>query len=254
MTDLLSPVGSPGWVTAIAASRPGRRKFGVPPGGPYDPVSAAVAARMAGHERFRSGYEVLLLPAEFYAVRDVWVGVAGAAGTVEAAGETFSTPWGGAIGAGETFNVGAPQAGCRTYVVAGPGPSIPDSASAALPIAVEGVRLRVWPGPQADLFDFEAFCSLEFSVSRLADRVGIRLEGAFVPGGAELPSEPACAGTVQVTPSGQPIVLGPDGPTIGGYPKIAVVASEDLPWLGQLVPGQGVAFAPFGQVVTPPGR
>jgi urea carboxylase len=55
-------------------------------------------------------------------------------------------------------------------------------------------------------------------------------------------SEPSCVGAVQITPDGTPIVLGPDGPTIGGYPKIAVVCSADIWKLAQLRPGQRIAF------------
>src|SRR5262249_43122301 len=36
--------------------------------------------------------------------------------------------------------------------------------------------------------------------------------------------------------------LGPDGPTIGGYPKIAVVVDADLDRLGQLRPGDLISF------------
>ena len=49
-------------------------------------------------------------------------------------------------------------------------------------------------------------------------------------------------GTVQVPPDGQPIVLLADGQTIGGYPKIAVVATVDLPLLAQLRPGDTIGF------------
>lgn len=246
MIDLVVPVGSPAWVRKVAAPVSGRRKFGVPPGGPFDSVSAALAAALLGQDCFAGGYEVLLLPAEFRAVEDVWVAVAGAAGEISVGGETRTTPWVGRVAAGQILAVGAPDAGCRTYVVAAAsGPSASSSVPPPrLPIAEGPVALRVWRGPQAELFDFEAFCRTEFAVSRMADRVGIRLDGPAVSGAIELPSEPACVGAVQVTPSGQPIVLGPDGPTIGGYPKIAVVASDDLPWLGQLVPGQGVRFEP----------
>jgi allophanate hydrolase subunit 2 len=56
----------------------------------------------------------------------------------------------------------------------------------------------------------------------------------------ELPSEPSTPGTIQVTPGGDPIILGPDGPTIGGYPKIGFVVQADLGRGGQLRPGDPV--------------
>ena len=58
----------------------------------------------------------------------------------------------------------------------------------------------------------------------------------------ELESEPVCPGSVQVTRDGQCIVLGVDGQTIGGYPKIAQVIQADFDFLGQLRPGQPIEF------------
>lgn len=49
-------------------------------------------------------------------------------------------------------------------------------------------------------------------------------------------------GAVQVPPDGQPIALMADGPTVGGYPKIAVVITVDLPILAQRQPGEAVRF------------
>src|SRR5688500_1176064 len=77
--------------------------------------------------------------------------------------------------------------------------------------------------------------------------MGLRLEGPPLPVPGELPSEPACPGAVQVTRDGQCIVLGVDGQTIGGYPKVAQVIAADLDALGQLRPGQAVGF----RLVTP---
>ena len=58
-----------------------------------------------------------------------------------------------------------------------------------------------------------------------------------MPHGFSLASEPAIPGAIQIPPSGGPIVLGPDGPTIGGYPKVAVVIDADLDRLGRAGPG-----------------
>ena len=58
----------------------------------------------------------------------------------------------------------------------------------------------------------------------------------------ELVSEPVCPGAVQVTRDGQCIVLGVDGQTIGGYPKVGQVIAADLDLLGQVRPGDRVWF------------
>jgi allophanate hydrolase subunit 2 len=57
-----------------------------------------------------------------------------------------------------------------------------------------------------------------------------------------VPSEPVCVGAVQVPQGGSPIVLMPDGPTVGGYPKIASVITADLGRFAQLAPAERPAF------------
>jgi antagonist of KipI len=49
---------------------------------------------------------------------------------------------------------------------------------------------------------------------------------------------------VQVTRDGQCIILGVDGQTIGGYPRIAQVIAADIDKLAQLRPGEPVQFQP----------
>jgi allophanate hydrolase subunit 2 len=73
--------------------------------------------------------------------------------------------------------------------------------------------------------------------------MGLRLKGAPLtrrPG--ELVSEAVAPGAVQITNDGLPIVLGVDGQTIGGYPKVAHVVRADLDCLAQLRPGDRVRF------------
>jgi allophanate hydrolase subunit 2 len=78
--------------------------------------------------------------------------------------------------------------------------------------------------------------------------MGYRLEGpAIAPSArATLPSEAACPGAIQIPDGGAPIVLMPDGPTVGGYPKIAVVLRADLRRLAQYLPGREVRFREAG--------
>lgn len=103
--------------------------------------------------------------------------------------------------------------------------------------------LRVVPGCQADWFSGADFYSQEFTVQPDSNRMGLRLAGrALTLPRRELVSEPVCPGTVQVTSNGQCIVLGRDGQTIGGYPKIAQVVSADLDKLAQLRPGAPIRF------------
>ena len=104
--------------------------------------------------------------------------------------------------------------------------------------------VRVVPGPQADCFDTQTlgrFLSSAWRVGSTSDRVGCRLEGEPLRhlGPAEIPSDGMVPGSIQVPPDGRPIVMAADGPTTGGYPKVATVVTADLPVLAQLVPGEG---------------
>jgi KipI family sensor histidine kinase inhibitor len=82
-----------------------------------------------------------------------------------------------------------------------------------------------------------------FVVRSDSSRAGIRLSGAAGAGSGRVPSQGVVAGAVQLTPGGEPIVLGVDHGTLGGYPVLATVISADVPLLGQLLPGDEVRFS-----------
>jgi 5-oxoprolinase (ATP-hydrolysing) subunit C len=108
---------------------------------------------------------------------------------------------------------------------------------------LDGRTLRVLPGRQADWFRADEFYDRAWSVAAESDRMGLRLKSkSLTMPGRELVSEPVCPGSVQVTSDGQAIVLGVDGQTIGGYPKIAQVITADLDKLARLRPGEEVRF------------
>jgi allophanate hydrolase subunit 2 len=60
----------------------------------------------------------------------------------------------------------------------------------------------------------------------------------------EMISEPVRVGSLQVPESGQLLAIMRDGPTVGGYPKIGLIHSDDVNWLAQCRPGQAVEFQP----------
>jgi KipI family sensor histidine kinase inhibitor len=118
----------------------------------------------------------------------------------------------------------------------------------SLEIPAQEAVVRVIPGPQDTWFDAdtrERFWQAVFSISVHSDRAGTRLEGPAVPARrAEMLSDGMLPGAVQVPASGQPIVIMPDGPTTGGYPKLGVVASADLRLVAQARPGTQIRFVP----------
>jgi 5-oxoprolinase (ATP-hydrolysing) subunit C len=107
--------------------------------------------------------------------------------------------------------------------------------------------IRVVRGPQAHLFSEANLRALEvgeYAVSPTSDRMGTRLQGPSLAPvvKAALPSEAACPGALQIPDDGQPIAILADGPTVGGYPKIGVIISADLPRFGQCGPETPIRF------------
>jgi allophanate hydrolase subunit 2 len=81
-------------------------------------------------------------------------------------------------------------------------------------------------------------------VDAASSRAGVRFNGLSQAELREIPSEPTCIGAIQRTPSGQLIVIGPDGPTIGGYPRVGTVIEADLDLVARLLTGQEVNLEP----------
>jgi biotin-dependent carboxylase-like uncharacterized protein len=120
---------------------------------------------------------------------------------------------------------------------------------AALRTALDDAPLEWLPGTRLDALDhngWAAFFTAQWSVSPTSDRTGYRLDGPALPvrQSADLASEPSVAGAVQLPPSGRPIVLMAEHPTVGGYPVIGVVPADALARLAQRPPRAAVRFVP----------
>jgi allophanate hydrolase subunit 2 len=74
--------------------------------------------------------------------------------------------------------------------------------------------------------------------------MGLRLSGAAIEraAAADLLPEGIAPGAIQVPADGQPILLGADRPTTGGYTKIATVIAADLWRVGEAKPGDEIRF------------
>ena len=108
-------------------------------------------------------------------------------------------------------------------------------------------NIRVIKGTNFNYFSEEGkkiFFKNEFKVSKLSDRMGMRLEGKKIENivDTNIRSEGLIKGVIQVPADGNPIIMLSDHGTIGGYPKIGVVVSADYDKLVQLTPGSKVKF------------
>lgn len=112
----------------------------------------------------------------------------------------------------------------------------------------EDATLRVVLGPQDDMFTkqgIDTFLNSEYTVTGDFDRMGCRLEGPFIAkkqSADMMISDGIAFGSIQVPASGKPLVLLADRQTTGGYPKIATVASVDIPKLVQRKTDHKVRF------------
>ena len=108
-------------------------------------------------------------------------------------------------------------------------------------------KIRVIKGTNFNYFSDEGkktFFEKEFTVSKLSDRMGMRLEGQNIENivDTNIRSEGLIKGVIQVPADGNPIIMLSDHGTIGGYPKIGVVISADYDKLVQLSSGSKIKF------------
>jgi KipI family sensor histidine kinase inhibitor len=248
---------SPGLFTSIqGAPRSGLGSSGVPPGGAMDPRGLALANASVGNPPGAPALEITLQGPELEVL------------------ETAVLSWRGEVRSGERVRFGRVERGAREYVAAAGGfvdtrgagkptrrlsvgdilcTSTPDPAPSRRPAPGPApelsneIPLRVVLGPEAGRFapvQRERFFAATWRVSPESDRKGLRLEGAPLEhlGAPEIAPSGTVPGTVQIPGSGLPIVLGPDGPVTGGYPRLATVVGADLWRLGQARPGATLRF------------
>lgn len=123
---------------------------------------------------------------------------------------------------------------------------IPDHVSdwSAPRFVARGKLLRIIRGKNWDDNIGAKLLAQKFRIAMDSDRMGLRLEGEEIASASrrELVSEAVTPGTVQLPPSGAPVVLLQGCQTIGGYPKIAHVITVDLGYAAQLQPLDEVRF------------
>jgi antagonist of KipI len=123
-----------------------------------------------------------------------------------------------------------------------PPPTVPDREPIVLH-AIEGEHFGHFDATMQ-----RAFFDTVWKIGPESNRMGFRLMGATLSRSSaeEILSGPTTLGSVQVPANGVPIALMADHQTTGGYPRIAEIASADVPRLAQLGPGGTLHFARCG--------
>jgi biotin-dependent carboxylase-like uncharacterized protein len=263
--------------------RRGLAHLGVPPSGAADPLAYELANRIVGNNPDAAVLEATLAGPALRFAEAALVAVTGAEAGATISGSSLERGTAVRVPAGALLELRGCRDGVRAYVAVrggfaveatlgsrshdlltglgppplrdgdllpvGPEPALAPQGDSHVPAPSRSERiLTVVPGPRDDWFPPEALAALvetAWRVSNTSNRIGIRLEGPSLPrlDRGELLSEGLVTGSMQVTSAGQPILLGPDHPTTGGYPVIAVVVARDLALAGQLAPGASVRFA-----------
>ena len=262
-------------LTVQDAGRAGLAHLGVPPSGAADRRSYALANALVGNEAGAACLEATLAGPALRFDPPAVVAVTGAETDARLDGEPLPL---GEAREGALLELGRCRIGIRAYVAVAGGVDVepvlgsrshdlltglgppPLRDGHTVPIGPHGSQgcgtpprcpiplgapLGVVPGPRADWFDLDALLATTWRVSPASNRIGTRLDGPPLERlrHEELLSEGVVTGALQVPPDGQPILLGPDHPTTGGYPVVAVVCEADLPRAAQLAPGSKVQFS-----------
>ena len=257
--------------------RRGAGRLGVSPGGAADWYSGRAANRLVGNADSAALIETTLSGASFALSDDAWIAVTGASAPL-AIGERVCEQWRALRGhAGERVVVGAARRGLRSYVAFDGGVIVPELLGSASTDVTSGFGGRIFvrgdefslgapidinPGARVERIAWQAETVLRtawraaspgvdslfgssFQVTDRSSRQAVSLEGDATLTGmrADQPSAGVCAGCIQVTADGTPIVLLCEHQTTGGYEIAAVVATADLPLAAQLRPGDRVRFA-----------
>ncbi len=260
---------APACATIQDAGRLGQLHCGMPPSGPLDPETLAKANLAVGNAASEAAVEIPLGRFALRAHGNILVSLDGDKPVQLAEGERFEAPEhsravrylafrGGldvplVLGSRATLLVarlggflGRPLrkrdimriadrfvSECQTDAVVGESAGI--------------TEIVVDPGPHADRFSsvaMDVLLSSTYSISTMADRVGVRLDGPKIPrsGGDSALPVPMIRGAMQIATDGTPIVFGPDHPTTGGYPVLVVVRRDSWGSFAQQRPGSSIRF------------
>lgn len=266
----------PGAFTLVQdQGRAGQAHLGVPGSGAYDPHSLTLANRLVGNSTQAAGLEIAATGPALRLNDTRHVALTGADADLYLDGQRQSHSHTVLAHAGQIIHVSAPRHGLRTYLAVSGGiatPTVLGSRStctlsrlgplpltagarlplhpfstaevrkAARPLSLPSlIACRVLPGPHAGRLHDDALTSQDWIVSAHSSRIGIRLTGtALAHDPISLASAGTVLGAVQLPPSGEPIVLGPDHGTTGGYPVVATVLQVDLHLLAQASAGDSL--------------
>ena len=271
-----------GFITLQDQGRIGFANIAVPTSGAFDQSAHHLGNRLVGNFPGACSIESLRGNFKFSTDTDLVLSVTGAAASVQINGREHEMSRAVYVAANSTVAVKPGSVGLRTYIairgsisgdsvmgsnsydelsqigtppiqagdqfsisnqVAGSisGDYFPNfNVSGQAEIELEAMPAPRWSGFSNGLTLFDT----EYQVTESSNRVGMRLSGPELIWNSKerLASEGVVTGAIQIPVDGMPLIFGPDHPTTGGYPVIAVVSRNSLNLLAQSAPGTKVRF------------
>ncbi len=262
--------------------RLGFLRFGVTGSGALDGFALAEGQALLRNEPGDAALEFAQSGGRFRAVSRIWVATSGAEMALRLNGEAVSWRQSLLLLAGDVLEIAAAREGVYGYLhvpggfqtdivlgsrsthlragfghVPAPGQTL-IAGDPARELAPQGLQrpeyfdqrvLRLMWGPQSHYFskaERERFLAAEFEVGRMRDRMGMQIIPDSGPlhalEGLTIASDAINPGDIQVTGDGTPTVLLADRGSSGGYPRIGVLATADIPAMVQLRTGTRFRF------------
>lgn len=273
MIEVLSPGA---WTTIQDEGRYRLSHSGISPAGAADPVSFRLANLLVENPPNSAAIEMTLMGGKFRFLTPVSFAITG--GDFEPILDGKSVPLGQTCRAqkGSVLQLLHARRGIRGYLAVSGGIATPTILGSRSPLGTERLQLgdlipigpftepslwrttysarmsptetiRFTEGADWELFSLESqvrFVSENFSVSPQSNRQGLRLQESLGENNdlGEQLTEGVCTGTVQVPPSGKPLILMNDQQTTGGYAQIAQIIQADKSVLAQSRPGSILRF------------
>jgi antagonist of KipI len=266
----------PGLLTTIQDSgRYGYEAYGMPPSGAFDPFLASIANKLVGNSFQTPLLEFALIGPTLRFLKDCWIGIAAFScqylldevtvpkfSAFQATSMSFlkfrsMDAWFGYIavsgGIQETQILGS----VSTYVSGKIGKKLIREQQIRTHTDTsrhyslkrdrqwfpDSHRLRILPSIHTSEFSSSELLNLteyQYRISPQSNRMGILLNGPPIEAPKVKRSVPALPGAIQVQPSGEIMILGPEGPTTGGYPQIGILSETAWTQLSQFAPGKTI--------------
>lgn len=271
---------SPGIYSSIQdMGRTGYRAFGIPVSGSMDQVSPALGNSILGNDINAPVLEMTLSGVKLLFSASASIAVCGADMSASINNQPIGVNKVESINPGDILAFGTARVGCRTYLCVKNGFNVKQQfgssstyhqAGLGFPLLKKGMKLyyddtnseqhtslsRVKPpsflyntqsievmaGPEYHIMEKEILSDV-FKIGADSNRMGYRLTGNKSHKHSEsILTSTVMPGTVQLPPSGNPVILMRDCQTTGGYPRVLQVTEMGINVLAQKKPGDEITF------------